>query len=81
MTILEAQVVVLDDEVSDLEVDLTELEGDVNFLFEETIIQDERIFSLEQTTIAIDADLIRLMTNLEVSFTFYCSQHELFGIR
>ena len=57
VTILEAQVIVLDDEVTDLEVNLMELEGDVNFLFDETVIQDERIFTLEQTTDAINAEL------------------------
>ena len=50
MTILEIQ-------VADTQEDLTELEGDVNFLFDEQIIQDERLFTLEQTTDAINVEL------------------------
>ena len=42
---------VIQDDVTDLEVNLMELEGDVNFLFDEQVIQDERIFTLEQTSI------------------------------
>ena len=64
VTILENQVVEieedvtgLDEDVNDLGVDLTELEGDVNFLFDEQIIQDERLFSLEQTVFAIDEEV------------------------
>ena len=48
VALLEIQVVVMQDDVNDLEVNLVELQGDVNFLFEETIIQDERLFSLEE---------------------------------
>ena len=50
MELLEGQVVVIQDEVSDIETD-------VDFLFDETVIQDERLFSLEQETDAIDAEL------------------------
>ena len=48
---------VLDDEVTDLEVNLIELEVDVNFLFDEQVIQDERIFNLEQTSIETNEDV------------------------
>ena len=50
MALLEIQVVVIQDEVSDLETN-------VDFLFDETGIQDERILTLEQTTDAINAEL------------------------
>ena len=50
MELLEGQVVVIQDEVSDIELD-------VNFLFDEEIIQDERLFSLEQISIDVDAQL------------------------
>ena len=33
------------------------LEGDVDFLFDETVIQDERIYDLEQTSIEIDEEV------------------------
>ena len=48
---------VTEDEVSDLEVNLIELEGDVNFLFDEQVIQDERLFSLEQDSDVIDEEI------------------------
>ena len=33
------------DDVTDMEINLIDLEGDVNFLFDEAVIQHERIFS------------------------------------
>ena len=49
--------VVLNDEVTDLELNLIELEGDVNFLFDEQVIQDERIFTLEETSIETNEEV------------------------
>ena len=57
MALLEIQVDEIEEDIIITRVDLTELEGDVNFLFDETVIQDERLFTLEQTTVAIDAEL------------------------
>ena len=57
VSLLEIQVVEIQEDVTGLGVDLTELEGDVNFLFDETVIQDERIFTLEQTSIEIDEEV------------------------
>ena len=37
--------------------DVTGIEGDVNFLFGEQVIQDERLLNLEQTTFAILGDV------------------------
>ena len=54
---IEERVTILEIRVAHTEEDLTELEGDVNFLFEQTIIQDERLFNLEQTMIGILGDL------------------------
>ena len=45
MTLLETQVVVIQDDVTEVEERVELLEGDVNFLFDETVIQDERIFT------------------------------------
>ena len=58
MELLEIQVVVIQDEVSDLETD-------VDFLFDEQIIQDERLFSLEQGTDAINAQLVSVNEEIE----------------
>ena len=64
MTILESQVVeleedltVLDEDFTGLEVDLTELDEYVDFLFDEQIIQDERLLTLEQENDIIDDEL------------------------
>ena len=50
MEVLEGQVLVIQDEVTDIE-------ADVDFLFAETVIQDERLFTLEQTSIDTTADV------------------------
>ena len=68
MALLEIQVVAIQDDVTGLEVDLTELQGDVNFLFDETVIQDERLFSLEQETEEIDEQLVFVDDELESKF-------------
>ena len=47
----------IEEDATDLGDDLTLLEENVNFLFDETIIQDQRIFSLEQIFIDVDAQL------------------------
>ena len=47
----------MEDDIIIIRVDLTELEGDVNFLFDDQGMQDERLFSLEQETDAIDGQL------------------------
>ena len=57
VALLEIQVVEIQEDVSGLDEDVTLLEGDVNFLFDETVIQDERIFTLEQTSIETTADV------------------------
>ena len=56
--LLEGQVVVIQEEVSDIETD-------VDFLFDEQIIQDERLFSLEEETDAIDTRLLIIDNELE----------------
>ena len=50
VALLEIQVVVIQDEVSDLD-------EDVDFLFDETVIQDERIYNLEQTSIEVNEEV------------------------
>ena len=64
MTLLEIQVVVIQDDISETEDDVIELaedviglDQDVNFLFEEQIIQDERLLGLEQENDVIDDEL------------------------
>ena len=50
MTLLEIQ-------VDELELDVTLLEGDVNYLFEEQIIQDERLLNLEEDSDVYDDEI------------------------
>ena len=59
--ILEGQVNIIQDEVSDIETN-------VNFLFDETVIQDERVFSLEEETDAITLQLFEIDDDLESEF-------------
>ena len=54
---MEERVALLELQVSDLEENVIDLDEDVDFLFDEQVIQDERIFSLEQTSIDITADV------------------------
>ena len=54
---IEERVTILEIQVADTQEDLMELEGDVNFLFDEQVIEDERLLNLEQTTIGILGDL------------------------
>ena len=63
MTILEVQ-------VADTQEDLTELEGDVNFLFDEQVIQDERLLDSEQAINAIGTDLVAIDEEIESEFFF-----------
>ena len=57
MSLLELQVIDIQQDVTALGVDLVELEGDVNFLFDETVIQDERLFQLEMETETIEKEV------------------------
>ena len=45
----------LEERVALLELQVVDLDEDVDFLFDKQIIQDERIFSLEQTSIETTA--------------------------
>ena len=57
VSLLELQVIDIQQDVTALGVDLVELEGDVNFLFDETVIQDERLFQLETETETIKEEV------------------------
>ena len=57
LSLLELQVIDIQQDITALGVDLVELEGDVNFLFDETVIQDERLFQLEMETEGIEEEV------------------------
>ena len=79
VALLEIQVVEIQDDVTGLEVDLTELEGYVDFLFDETVIQDERLLNLEQETEEIDEQLVVIDDNVDSKFVkligFFVKEH------
>ena len=56
-TTIEERVALLEIQVAVVEEEVTDLDLDVNFLFEEQIIPDERLFSLEQTSLGIIGEL------------------------
>ena len=60
--------VVVQDDVTELDEDVTLLEGDVNFLFYEQVIQDERLLNLEQETEEINEQLVMIDDELESKF-------------
>ena len=55
----------IEERVALLELQVSDLDQDVNFLFEEQIIQDERLFSLEQTSLDILGELDPIEDELE----------------
>ena len=54
---IEETVALLEIQVTDLEQNVADLDEDVNFLFDETVLQDERILTLEQDNDVINEDL------------------------
>ena len=54
MSLLEVQVADLREDVTVVQADVADLDQDVNFLFDEQVIQDERLLNLEETSIQID---------------------------
>ena len=57
VSLLEIQVVEIQEDVTEVDERVVLLEGDVNFLFDEQVIQDERLLRLEDDTDAIYEDL------------------------
>ena len=54
---IEERVSLLEIQVGEIDVDVTLLEGDVNFLFDEHVIQDERLLTLEQDSDVFDDEI------------------------
>ena len=61
---IDERVTILEIQVADIQEDLTELEGDVNFLFDEKIIQDERLLELEQISDEVVVELAEINANI-----------------
>ena len=60
-----AQNTTIEERVTLLEIQVSDLDQDVNFLFDEQVIQDEKLLNLEQETDAIDAELEVIDGDLE----------------
>ena len=58
-----------------LEIQVTDLDQDVNFLFDEQVIQDEKLLNLEQETDAINEDLDVIDDDLESKSSLQNSFH------
>ena len=54
MSLLEVQVADLREDVTVVQAGVVDLDEDVGFLFDEQVIQDERLLNLEETSIEID---------------------------
>ena len=53
-TTIEERVALLEIQVIEIEEDVSDLDQDVNFLFDEQVIQDEKLLNLEQETEEIE---------------------------
>ena len=56
-TTIEERVALLEIQVDDIQGDVSVLIENDNFLFDEQVIQDERIFSLEERSIEMDEEV------------------------
>ena len=57
VALLEIQVEQIQDDVTSLNVGLTEVDENVDFLFDEQVIQDERLLNLETETEGIEEEV------------------------
>ena len=62
---IDERVSLLEIQVTQLDEDVSRLYDDVNFLFDEQVIQDERLFSLEQTSLQVAVELAEINANIQ----------------
>ena len=62
---IEDRVSLLELQVVDLEENVTDLDDDINFLFDEQVIQDERLLELEQTSDQVVVELAEINVNIQ----------------
>ena len=55
----------IEERVSLLELQVTDLDQDVNFLFDQQVIQDERLLNLEETRDQVVLELVEVNTDLQ----------------
>ena len=52
-------------QVVDLEENVVDLDEDVDFLFDEQVIQDERLLNLEEASVQVTAELAEVNANIQ----------------
>ena len=65
VALLEIQVVEIEEDVTEVDERVELLEGDVNFLFDEMVIQNERLLELEQTSNEVVVELAEINADLQ----------------
>ena len=55
-----------------LELQVTDLDQDVNFLFDQQVIQDERLLYVEETSDQVVLELVEVNTDLQGKITKFC---------
>ena len=58
----------IEEDIAGINIGLAEVDQNVDFLFDEQVIQDERLFSLEQTSLEILGELDSIEDELESEF-------------
>ena len=64
MTLLEIQVADLREDITVVQDEVSDIETDVDFLFDEQIIQDERLLGLEQTNDQVIVGIAEINANI-----------------
>ena len=65
MSLLEIQVADLREDVTEVDEDVTGLDEDISFLFDEQVIQDERLLQLEQASVQVTVELAEINVNIQ----------------
>ena len=71
VSILESQVIEIEEDIGGLNIGLIEVDENVDFLFVQQFIQDKRLFSLEQTSLGILGELDSVENELESQCVIY----------
>ena len=64
MALLEIQVVEIEEDIADTEGDISILIENDDFLFDEQVIQDERLLNLEETSVQVVVELAEVNVDL-----------------
>ena len=65
MALLEVQVADLREDVTVVQAAVVELDEDIDFLFDEQVIQDEKLLNLEETSDQVVVELAQINANIE----------------